>query len=1224
MTGQELTPEDLRRLRAQRYAAAVKPPSNDTAASVQADAKPLPVVQPLPKVGDEGHPSKKKRLENDNSNTPTNSNPIVTIPQSTRLANPTVGAPKSLTPKAAVPVVSKPIPTPQKVSKPQTPDLKRLISFLFEYDRPVDAQNWSNMEPRPLVEAVWKMKSVRIPDWELLQYLFGCFNRLDTNAVKNEKKLFEVAGEQLTNALIDRLWEERARDIWSDVEDDLSYFLTLLEERRVSSTVTQHLTKALDKAFESPSTSTKVVALAKRLVKNSFSRVKDANLSDRYKLEARLATVQTVMKLSKMMGATLADILEEETNKQDIIKTSCIAHVLGVGLLEYPASPAQRETFTSIANYPQCTVHEIKAVYENVRRSLSFAVDALHQAFLQILRGGKKDALCAWIDAAVEACAKVGVKSRRRDPVGPNFAMNLTALLVKMAKKLQESKLAIQHEYVYSAKGLHLRQSRPIVKAVPETLPASDQSIKYTFATEIFYLTQRAIHLCLIPRITDFREISQSLPYQYPDPKQLQTEATLLTDLFRTQVLDPEILDDLFSFFGLELKYLEPVFAAGASQSNPLAYWPEYTIMDQGLVWQTVARVDKLAAEKLYMSWNEWVNFSVLCLQHLELFARPIVPAKLVMSLDATLESAERGIGGRSGGVGDLSISGQFFNNRKVQTELPFAMLTVFISIDMMEGADIDKEDDAINEASVRQSVALLIKHLFSLPDVRHNIFPAMSASPLYADFTTKLMKHLLHFFEDLLLRVGNIRQIEVNQDAAGKKEVDDPKLKHFMASETRSASGVVQLVDVMLDVHEILCANEATRKGFVDGELVRRHASIWIKFVNGLAGPKKDALKIKAAKQMRLEPKNMVASVGRILARVGGCEGVVEALVDEPDYDPAIMDKFTNILERVQVDGGTIDGVRHLTRAVNAARSSLTQVQPSTAYTISPTLSSLLEWDDAILAEIHKATISELGQVNECDMTSPNGTYLHACHSLIEAEVDARAPKNKALLKELTKLKKTDMLPCHPYSTVCFWHQEGRVDVVRVAVTGPKDTPYEMGVFVFDCYAPGSYPMVPPVVKIVTTGNGTVRFNPNLYNDGKVCLSLLGTWHGKDESEKWNPQTSSLYQVFVSIQALILIEQPIVNEPGYETFAGTNEGKRKSKLYNEEIRLNTLRHAVVGQLRSPPAGCEAFIRQHFECVAGPVMKTALRWRDESEPGNRGRFEAVLREVEGELSKLVE
>ena len=44
-------------------------------------------------------------------------------------------------------------------------------------------------------------------------------------------------------------------------------------------------------------------------------------------------------------------------------------------------------------------------------------------------------------------------------------------------------------------------------------------------------------------------------------------------------------------------------------------------------------------------------------------------------------------------------------------------------------------------------------------------------------------------------------------------------------------------------------------------------------------------------------------------------------------------------------------------------------------------------------------------------------------------------------------------------------------------------------------------------------------RFNPNLYRDGKVCLSLLGTFHGGDATEKWNPKTSSMYQVCMKRQ---------------------------------------------------------------------------------------------------------
>lgn len=94
------------------------------------------------------------------------------------------------------------------------------------------------------------------------------------------------------------------------------------------------------------------------------------------------------------------------------------------------------------------------------------------------------------------------------------------------------------------------------------------------------------------------------------------------------------------------------------------------------------------------------------------------------------------------------------------------------------------------------------------------------------------------------------------------------------------------------------------------------------------------------------------------------------------------------------------------------------------------------------------------------------------------------------------------------------------RVDVLRALITGPINTPYAYGCFFFDVYFPSTYPDIPPLLKFLTTGDARVRFNPNLYNDGKVCLSLLGTWHGAEESSKWT-RDSTLHQVsdFVGVR---------------------------------------------------------------------------------------------------------
>ena len=55
-----------------------------------------------------------------------------------------------------------------------------------------------------------------------------------------------------------------------------------------------------------------------------------------------------------------------------------------------------------------------------------------------------------------------------------------------------------------------------------------------------------------------------------------------------------------------------------------------------------------------------------------------------------------------------------------------------------------------------------------------------------------------------------------------------------------------------------------------------------------------------------------------------------------------------------------------------------------------------------------------------------------------------------------------------------------------------------------------------------VPTSPACARFS---IADGKVCLSLLGTFHGSNAAEKWNPKDSSLYQILLSVQGLILIE---------------------------------------------------------------------------------------------------
>jgi len=132
--------------------------------------------------------------------------------------------------------------------------------------------------------------------------------------------------------------------------------------------------------------------------------------------------------------------------------------------------------------------------------------------------------------------------------------------------------------------------------------------------------------------------------------------------------------------------------------------------------------------------------------------------------------------------------------------------------------------------------------------------------------------------------------------------------------------------------------------------------------------------------------------------------------------------------------------------------------------------------------------------------------------------------------------------------------------DITKIdaLIIGPEDTPYAGGMFAFRLAFPQDYPAGPPRVKLVTTGSGTVRFNPNLYMNGKVCLSILGTWSGPSWSS-----SQSLASVLLSIQSL-LNAHPAANEPGFRATSKTTEA------YDAVIAHETLRVAVLGTLVDP------------------------------------------------------
>ncbi|CAA2966635.1 probable ubiquitin-conjugating enzyme E2 25 isoform X2 [Olea europaea var. sylvestris] len=174
----------------------------------------------------------------------------------------------------------------------------------------------------------------------------------------------------------------------------------------------------------------------------------------------------------------------------------------------------------------------------------------------------------------------------------------------------------------------------------------------------------------------------------------------------------------------------------------------------------------------------------------------------------------------------------------------------------------------------------------------------------------------------------------------------------------------------------------------------------------------------------------------------------------------------------------------------------------------------------------------------------------------------------------------------------------ESRMDLLRAVIIGAEGTPYHDGLFFFDVLFPGSYPNVPPLVHY---HSGGLRINPNLYGCGKVCLSLLNTWGGS-QKEKWIPGVSTMLQVLVSIQGLILNAKPYFNEPGYANTSGSVSGEKCSLAYNEKTYIHSLQ-TMVYSMRRPPKHFEDFVIGHFCKRARDILVACRAYMEGAQVG---------------------
>jgi ubiquitin-protein ligase len=149
-------------------------------------------------------------------------------------------------------------------------------------------------------------------------------------------------------------------------------------------------------------------------------------------------------------------------------------------------------------------------------------------------------------------------------------------------------------------------------------------------------------------------------------------------------------------------------------------------------------------------------------------------------------------------------------------------------------------------------------------------------------------------------------------------------------------------------------------------------------------------------------------------------------------------------------------------------------------------------------------------------------------------------------LLKDVKQIIKNPLIDQGIY----YIHDDSDMLKGYAMIIGPSETPYFGGFYFFELTYPSDYPHSPPNVKYCTNGNN-IRFNPNLYVSGKVCVSLLNTWRG----DQWT-SCQTISTVLLTLCTL-LCKDPLLNEPG------VSNSHKDMKNYNEIIEYSNLNIAV-------------------------------------------------------------
>jgi ubiquitin conjugation factor E4 B len=580
-------------------------------------------------------------------------------------------------------------------------------------------------------------------------------------------------------------------------------------------------------------------------------------------------------------------------------------------------------------NIEQLTTKDVSFIKNTLRSEIRIYHDCLQKIVMNLVRPKEtREQMIKWIGTVLE-----GNKFRARmqdDPFqssSEGFMTNFDVVMLKLCQpfldpKSKEPKMgAIQNDFVMLNDLVNFKDDTHVAMTEKEALEyyADKKSETYSFITQCFFLTYRALRLGFLKTVERYQKVAQQLvegQKAYDRMRQLgaplQEQAQLKDQINKlyvvkwaaeTHLMDTTLHKDILSFYRFASVWLIKI--AEGDKGQPLqgpvpkifAVMPEFFIENivDAMLFFTRFKPDVLAEVPM----DEIFDMMVLLMDTEGFIKNPYVISHFPEVFAAWTPEIQNAV------PFPVTITSFITNHKLSQKRLTAGLMRLYVD---MEHTGVST--GFYDKFNVRYYISIVLKYLWSYDTYRQSF---VSLSKTLGDknsdflkFFNMLLNDATYLLDQSLDLLSKIKEIETEQNNPqiwnGLNETQRREKETSIAQYEKHVKSYMLLARE--NVHMMNYLSRDVPQPFLRPEMVDRVAAMLNYFLDKLAGPQSGhQLNISKARQEKthFDPKYLLTEITDAYVHFSSYQEFITAVaMDARSFKPHVFEAATRVLRKI------------------------------------------------------------------------------------------------------------------------------------------------------------------------------------------------------------------------------------------------------------------------------------------------------------------------------------